>query len=180
MFRAHEKFRSSKLAAALLLLGLLTVSGAWADANWGDAPADLTITEYLDFQFKHAMERPDGDALNSFSLASFYPSSNPQSALVFVVQTWHDERLRPEDLRREIRKVGEALSAQFKAMAAHPFYSKRWKIADPKANIVVRHVRHSDIRETLAVTIRGDTVFDEDSISKAKAEAIGRGAVWSW
>ena len=54
-------------------------------------------------------------------------------------------------------------------MAAHPTYSKRWTIADPEANIIVRHVRYSDLRETLAVTIRGETVFDEDSISKAKS-----------
>ena len=180
MSRMHKKFRSSKLAAALLLLCLLTVSGARASADWGDAPADLTISEFLTLQFRLSMERPESEALNSFSLVRFYPSSSPQSALVFVIQTWRDKQLQPSDLRREIRKFGEAVSGQFDAMVRHPLVSKRWRVAEPKANIVIKHVRYSDLRETLAVTIRGETLFDENSISKAKAEAIDRGAVWSW
>ena len=180
MFRIHERFRSPKLAAALLFLALLTVSGAWAATDWADAPADLTISEYLNVQFKLAMQRPESDALNSFTLVSFYPSSTPQTALVVVIQTWHDERLKPEDLRREIRKVGEALSAQFEAMAAHPSISNHWKITNPRANIVVRHVRVSDIRETLGVTLNGETVFDQGGISKAKDVVVSRGAVWGW
>lgn len=79
-------------STGLLLLTLITISAAWAANNWGDAPADLTISEYLELQFKLGMTRPESDALNSFSLVSFYPSSNPQDALVVVIQTW---RLSP-------------------------------------------------------------------------------------
>ena len=180
MSRIHEKVCSPKQAAALLLLGLLTVSGAWAADNWGNAPADLTIAEYLDLNFKLAMTRSESDALNSYALVNFYPSSNPGRALVVVIQTWHDERLKPGDLRREIRKVGDALLGQFESMAALPSISKRWTITDPKANIVVRHVRYSDPRETVGVTIDGQTLFDEKGISNAKAEVTARGAIWSW
>jgi hypothetical protein len=182
LFRIHERFRSRKLAAALLFLALFTASGAWAATDWADAPADLTISEYLNLQFKLAMERPESDALNSYSLVSFYPSWNSQSAVVVVVQTWHDERARPQDLqdlRREIRKVGEALTRQFESMAHHPSIRERWKNAT-SANFVVKHVRYSDPQETLGVTLRGETVFDPDGISKAKTEVITRGAVWGW
>lgn len=180
MLRIREKLHSPKQAAALLLLALLMVSGAWAADNWGDAPADLTVSEYLELYFKLAMTRPESDALNSFSLASFYPSSNPERALVVVIQTWHDERLKPRALRREIRKIGDAFSAQFEAMVAQSTISKRWTITNPKANIVVRHVRLSDLRETLGVTLSGQTLFDEKGIANAKAEVTARGAIWNW
>jgi len=126
------------------------------------------------------MTRSNSEALNSFSLVSFYPSSDPQKALVLVIQTWHDDRLQPQDLRREIRKVGEALTNHFKVMADHPTVSKRWKMANPESNFVVRHVRISDLRETLAVTLNGHTLFDEKDISNAKAEVTSRGAMWDW
>ena len=165
---------------ALLLCAL--ASSATAAPDWANAPADLTISEYLDLQFKLAMSRPESDALNSYSLVSFYPSWNSQSAVVVVIQTWHDERARPQDLqdlRREIRKVGEALSGEFDSMARLPSIRNRWK-ANSSANFVVRHVRYSDPQETLGVTFRGETVFDPDGISKAKTEVITRGAVWGW
>jgi len=183
MIHLRKKLYSLRRSTALLLVLLLapiTMSAAWAASNWGDAPANLTTSEYLNLQFKLAMSRPESEALNSFSLVGFYPSSNPQDALVVVIQTWRDERVRPEDLRREIRKVGDALADQFNAMAGHPDISKRWKIVNPKASFVVKHVRYSDIRETLAVTLRGETVFDNDLISKAKEEVTVRGGVWGW
>jgi hypothetical protein len=163
----------------MLGLVLLTSSPTWAQ-SWADAPADLTVSEYLQLVFDLNMRRPESEALNSFSLLGFYPSSDPQSALVLVIQPWCDQRVPPQDLRQEIRKVGEALSDQFEAMARHPRVLKRWKMNNPKANIVVRHVRFSDLRETLAVTVRGQTLFDDNGISKAKAEIMRRGAIWSW
>ena len=164
----------------LILLALLTASAAWAGTPWADEPASLTISEFLNLQFRISMERSETDELNSYSLVTFYPSSDPQSALIFVVQTWHDERLATADLRREIRRVGDALTALFEAMARDPRISTRWKIANPKANIVVRHVRYSDLLETLAVTTGGETVFSGDEMAKAREAVTSRGAVWSW
>lgn len=177
----HSMFCPVRRATSvLLLLSLLTISAARA-SGWGDAPAELTISEYLDIQYKLSpMARPESNALNSYSLVSFYPSSSPQDALVVVIQTWHDEHIGPQDLRREIRNVGEALSGNFNAMARLPLISKRWPMENPKANFVVRHVRYSDLRETIAVTVNGETVFDSDSISKARANVMARGAVWGW
>ena len=178
MFSAESQSRYRPLLAVLGLV-LLTSSSARTQ-SWADAPADLTVGEYLQLIFDLNMRRPESEALNSFSLVSFYPSSNPQTALVFVIQTWRDQRVPPQDLRRGIRKVGEALTDEFEAMARLPFVLKRWKMNNPKANIVVRHVRLSDLRETLAVTLRGETLFDDDDISKAKEEVTRRGAIWGW
>ena len=99
---------------------------------------------------------------------------------MLVTQTWRDERLGRQDLRREIRRLDEATTDHFQAIAANPSVSKRWKMTNPKSNIVVRHVRFSDLRETLAVTLNGQTLFDEKDISNAKAEVTSRGATWSW
>jgi hypothetical protein len=188
----HEKFCSPKLATALLSLALLAASGASPAAGdpnpnpmaWANAPADLTIGEYLEIQFRLSpLQRSENNALNDFSLVSFYPSLSPESAVVVVIQTWHDERARPQDLqdlRREIRKVGEALSQNFDATVHHPAIRDRWKNANSRANLIVKHVRYSDVHETLGVTIRGETVFDPESIAKAKIETISRMAVWDW
>ena len=141
------------------------------------SPSPSTYSCYSRAKNESTRER---GALNSFSLVSFYPSSSPQRALALVIQTWRDDRLPTSDLRREVRKVGDALVEQFKAMAGHPLVLKRWRTANPQSNIVVRHVRVSDLRETLAVTTNGETLFDEESIARAKRDVVSRGAVWSW
>jgi hypothetical protein len=179
MFRISAKLGSPNVSTALFLLALITASSAWAATNWADVPTNLTISEYLDLQFKQRYEH-ESNALNAYSIASFYPSSDPQNALVVVIQAWRDERVKPEDLRREIRKVGQSFSDIFTVTVAHPFISKRWKIVNPSANFVVKHVRYSDIRETLGVTFKGETVFDQDSIAKVGVEVASRGAVWIW
>ena len=165
--------------------GWIFASGSQSTAadggNWADAPANLTIEEYLRMIFKLEMNRPETkQMLNSFALANFYPSSTPEKSIVLVLQAWNDNSLQPQDMRREIRKVSEAEIELFSALANLTFVSKRWKIDNPKSNIVMRHVRYSDSEETLAVTINGETHFDEKEISKAKAEVIERGAIWNW
>ncbi len=162
----------------LLLLVFLTNSPAWGQ-SWADAPADLTVGEYLQLVFRLDMKRPDTKALNDFSLVNFYSSSDPQMALVLVIQTWRDERVLGHYLPGEIRSVGEAFTAQFEAMARRQDVLKRWNMNNPKENFVVRHVRLSDLRETLAVTVNGETLFDDKDISKAKAYVTSRGGIWS-
>lgn len=174
------KFQSwTRPLLVVLLLVLLANAPALAQ-HWADAPAGLTVGEYLNLLFDLEMRRPASEALMSFSLVSFYPSSDPQTALVLVIQTWRDQRVSPQDLRREIRKAGVVLTEHFEAFANHPLVMKRWKMNDPKANIIVRHARISDLQETLAVTVSGETLFDDDDISRAKADVIRRGAIWSW
>ena len=162
----------------LLVLVFLMNSPAWAQ-SWADAPADLTVGEYLQLVFRLDMKRPDSKALNDFSLVNFYSSSDPQMALVLVIQTWRDETVLGHYLPGEIRSVAEAFTAQFEAMVRRQDVLKRWNINNPKENFVVRHVRLSDLQETIAVTVNGETLFDDKDISKAKAFVTRRGGIWS-
>ena len=183
----HRKNRTLQ-RGCVLLLALLTIPAVGAirtpenrtEVAWADKPAALTIGEFLNLHFKIAMQRPESMALNSYSLVDFYPSSDPRNALVFVIQTWHDERLAPADLRREIREFGDALTKQFESLVRLPAVNKRWEVEDPKTNFIVKHVRYSDPLETLAVTVNGETVFGDDDIAKAKSAVKSRGAVWGW
>jgi hypothetical protein len=176
----HKKNGLLQRGSVLVLLASLTISAALVDGEWGEEPAAMTVSEFLELQFRTSMEIKNSTDLNSFSVVRFCPSSDPQSAVVFVMQTWRDERLETPDLRREIRKVGDALTAQFEAMVRSPRISKRWRVENPKANFIIKHVRRSDLRETLSATIDGVTVFSGEDIAKAKAKAISRGARWSW
>jgi len=62
----------------------------------------------------------------------------------------------------------------------HPTVRKRWDCTGTNSNLVIKHVRYTDIRETLAVTVDGVTSFDEESIKKASDLVKSRGGVWSW
>ena len=97
-----------------------------------------------------------------------------------VIQTWHDERLPQADLRREIRKDADSTIDEFDATLKSRIVRKRWYVTEPKSNILIRHVRISDPRETLAVTMNGITYFDDESFKRAEAMLKDRGAVWSW
>ena len=96
----------------LLLLFIFIVlgwHGSIAAGDWAEALASITIQEFLDSHFSKSMGRGESDYINSYNLVSFYPSSAPRNAFVFVVQTWRDSLSTECDLRREIRKVGDAL-----------------------------------------------------------------------
>ncbi len=160
-------------------LALLLLTSSVADAGpWAEVPANLTVGEYLSILFETRMARREEDGLNSWSMVRFYASSDPQTALVVVTQAWHDERLKPEDLRREIRSGAKNEVEFFGILVRRPTVSNRWRIANPQSNIVIHHVRESDHKETLGVTWNGETLFDEEGISKAKADVISRDAFW--
>jgi hypothetical protein len=163
----------------IVALSLLPLS-AGPQRGWADRPADLTLGEFLDLWFKTQMARRESDALNSYSLVSFTPSTNPDEALVVVIQTWRDERLSESDLRRAIRKAADVELDLFRALLEHPRLKKRWAPSDPESNLVVRHVRFSDLRETLGVTRKGKTEFEPEAMLEAKKAVEGAGGIWSW
>lgn len=170
-----------RLLLFLLLIFLLCgENNAIGAGEWAEAPANLTVREFLDMHFSNRMGRGETDALNSYNLVSFYPSGDPQTAFVFIMQTWRDSRIAERDIRREIRKVGDAYYDHFKAMTGHPTVRKRWKIEVPKENFIMKHVRYTDLREVLAVTIDGTTYFDEEAIRRAASMVKLRGGVWAF
>lgn len=149
-------------------------------AQWAEAPANLTIREFLDLYFYSHMARGESNAINSFNLVSFYPSDNSQTAFVFIIQTWRDSGIAERDLRREIRKVGDSYYKLFKGLIKLPDVKKRWNINNIGENIIIKHVRISDLNEVLAVTINGVTHFDRASIRRTESIVKARGGVWSF
>lgn len=172
----------TKLNIPLLLFTFIAFGwhGTIAASDWAEAPAKITVHEFLDSHFAESMKRDESDYINSYSLVSFYPSSSPQHALVFIIQTWRDSLVSERDLKREIRKVGGALYNHFDSLVNHPIVKKRWNLVAAKENFIVKHVRHSDLNETLAVTIDGKTYFDSETIEKTSTSVKQRGGVWAF
>jgi hypothetical protein len=65
-------------------------------------------------------------------------------------------------------------------MTGHPTVRKRWRIEARKENFIIKHVRYTDRREVLAVTIDGATYFDEETIRRAASMVKLRGGVWTF
>ncbi len=82
------------------------------------------------------------------------------------------------DTRREIRLVAGSLVNRFVAKCTLPIIKKRWEPADPRTQIVIKHVREDDIQEILAVTVNGETSFDADAVQAAEAQVTAAGGVW--
>ena len=154
--------------------------GSIAAGDWAEALASITIQEFLDSHFSKSMGRGESDYINSYNLVSFYPSSAPRNAFVFVVQTWRDSLSTECDLRREIRKVGDALYSYFDSLIHHPTVKKRWNIVALNKNFIIKHVRYSDLNEVIAVTVDETTYFDDATIKKTSILVKQRGGVWSF
>jgi len=120
------------------------------------------------------------DALNSFNLISFYPGTGPGNALLFIIQTYNDNSHSTEDpqLRRGIRAVGAALVDNFQSKFALPVLKKRWPLSNPKANLIIKHVRVRDLQDILAVTIDGVTSFDPADFKRGEQRVRMVGGVW--
>jgi len=169
------------ICLSLILVVGLGCATAFAQSGWGSAPANLSIAEFLDLQFRTTMARGEtGSALNDYNLVSFYPSDSQENAFVFIIQTWRDDRIAKTNLRREVRVVGDALYSEFNAMVNHPTVAKRWRIRHPENNFVIKHVRYSDLREVLGVTLGKNTYFDQEAIRRAEHRVRARGGVWEW
>ena len=180
MLRIIQRVVLIAIVFGFVLASNWTTSWIQAGKGWANQPANLTISEYLDLIFELAMARDESDALNTFSIVNFYPSNRPSKAIVVVYQAWHDERVSRENLRREIRKLADAYLRLFKNLSENPKIRKRWFVKDPRSQIIVRHVRESDFKETIAVTMNGTTYFDEKIFIKVKTMVEERGGVWGW
>jgi hypothetical protein len=173
--------KASVFSYIALLFGLFSLAPITAQTTWADNPANPTIKEYLGLFFESKMGRVESDAINSFAIVSFYPSTLENTAIVMVVQTWHDEyKITSSDLRREIREVSSALYNLFSSLIKTPFVRSRWFVSDPSQLLVIKHVRISDMSEILAVTIGPNTFFDAGKYDEAKRYVEWFGGVWSW
>lgn len=173
--------------ATLILILVLFLGSepvlAQQSLTWGEKTTPVTKAELLEMVFQLTMHNHEKqNAMNSFSLVSFYPSSVPSSAVLFIIQAYNDagnSPLEPNE-RREIRKVGDALVEQFTATCRLPLVQKRWNVSNLKGRIVIKHVRVSDVRETIAVTVDGVTSFEPVDFRRAEGQVRLAGGVWTW
>lgn len=144
--------------------------------EWAETPTYLTIREFLKLYFKIGFSQRGVE----WNIVDFVPSVNPQTAFVFIIQIWEDSELSERDLRKEIRSYGDSRYNFFKALIGHPDINKRWDINVIKEIFIIKHVRSSDVKEVLAVTVDGVTYFDKDSINRTASMVKFRGGVWSF
>lgn len=174
---------SRRSLALLCVLLVCSVSAIGPDAPkpkipWHDGLTLMSVAEYLDLLFHVRMSRPELVSLNSFNVVQFFPNESPDESFVLILQTYRDGNATQAELHRAIREVGDAELAYFETLCASPAVRKRWQLKAPKRNLIIRHVRHSDRRETLGVTVNGETTFDPEGIKNAAAEVRSRGGTW--
>jgi hypothetical protein len=171
------KINNLVLIVALILFGWPRPIAA---SDWAEAPANLTIQEFLENHFTQILGKEESDAINSYNLVFFYPSSEPHKAFVFIIQAWRDSQRTDRNIRRDIRALGEVYFKHFNSRIYLPTIRKRWKLKNSKENFIIKHVRHSDIKETLAVTVDGKTHFDDETIKRTAISIKRRGGIWSF
>ena len=167
---------------ALLIAICCTTTSVYAQSRTATI-ANITNEEFLDLYFQIILHRHEvSDALNSFNLISFYPSTSSKNALLFIIQTYNDEDHSTENpqLRRGIREVGAMMVDQFQAHLRLPILKKRWPLSNPKTNLIIKHVRVHDLQDILAVTIDGVTSFDAADFKRAEQRVRMAGGVWAF
>ena len=167
---------------ALMMAVSFTTSSVYAQS--GAATTDnVTDEEFLNLYFQIFFHRHESNVLNSFNLINFYPGTDRESALLFIIQTYNDKDFSTENpqLRREIRKVGEEIVAHFRSHFGLPVLKKRWPLRNPKANLIIKHVRVRDLQDILAVTIDGVTSFDPVDFKRGEQRVRKMvGGVWTF
>ena len=166
---------------AFVIAMFLTTASVCAQSR-ASTIENVTNEEFLQLYFRIELHQHEGKALNSFNLIDFYPGARPENALLFIIQTYNDNGLSTEDaqLRRWIREMGATLVAAFQVRFRLPVLKKRWPLSNPKANLIIKHVRVRDLQDILAVTIDGVTSFDPADFKRGEQRVRMVGGVWAF
>ena len=183
-----QKLAYTALGGILIFMGMLmshTFSGD-VTAQWqqGDPPANITASEYLWLVFDSNLSRisliADSAGLKMLQPYVFFSHSGEVSqGVVYVVLEWPDEHLNQLDLRRNIRIISDGYLNKFEILQQWVSVQSRWSPSEPRSHFVIRHVRYSDIQETLAVTLNGETSFESVKFWEAKRRVENSGGIWS-
>ena len=150
-----------------------------------DPPANIMVSEYLHLFFTLQLGRTRllNFPVSGFQLIQPYVYFNHPSDLsqgiVYLVCLFSDEPFSQLALRREIRRFASSTVRGFEALSQWPEVSSRWSPSQPLAHFVIRHVRHSDTEETLAVTLDGVTYFDAVKFWEAEQRVENSGGNWA-
>ncbi|MCY3794651.1 MAG: hypothetical protein OXG51_09790 [Gammaproteobacteria bacterium] len=136
--------------------------------------------EYLALYFQLEMHRHESDRLNSFNLVDFFPGHSSEDHILMIIQTYNAGEMSSSNshLRQEISRVGYALVDLFDSILRSPQIQPRWPLQEPRANLIVKHVRIDDLQDTIAVTIDGLTSFDPQVFRRAEQRVKKVGGTW--
>lgn len=164
------------------VLFAITTYSEISNRDWSSENAQLSKAEFLEIYFNLALHRHEQSSLNSFNLISFYPAHSSESAILFIVQTYNDDGHSTAEphFREEIRKTADGLVGDFQSRFGLPIVKKRWQPQNPKSHLIIKHVRVSDLQDTLAITSDGITSFDPNDFKPLERRVKAAGGVWAW
>jgi hypothetical protein len=179
--RAFAVFAIILVVALLGAFSQRHLPGQPTGASWAEKSAQITTEEFLALFFRSEFHEDDGrNSLNDGNLVMFVSANSPSQAIVLINQ-YYDLRQHTAaeaDVRREVRKVANSMLGLFESDAKSPVVRKRWKISDPKNALIIRHMPEDDMKETIAVTVNGETSFEMDDFKKAENLVKSRGGYW--
>lgn len=158
----------------MLLASMPTVLAS----SWADRPTTLSIAEYVQLQLQLALHRHEAGGRQGGNYIAFLPAKSPSTALVLIVQAWDVDGLDDAQVRGMIRDGVASNFGLVRSLLKSPLIRSRWTI-DPDTQVLVRHVRKLDWKETIAVSVGDHTLFDPESIAKSKTLVMSAGP-WAW
>jgi len=165
----------------LLAFTLLPVAALVCIDPPGAIPAEnVTNEEFLQLYFQLSLH---DHGPRDFNIVQFYPNAGvvDENAVLFIIKAFDDEGIRPEGdgFKSIIRLRSKTLLMGFEScFISLPTLHKRWPLNKPEANLIIRHVRLSNPRDTLAVTIDGVISFNPSDFKRAAQRVKKVGGVW--
>ncbi|MBM4306303.1 MAG: hypothetical protein FJ123_06145 [Deltaproteobacteria bacterium] len=164
------------LAFTLLIVTVLVCM----DPHGAVLAENVTNEEFLQTYFQLCLH---DHGPGSFNIVQFLPSAGvaDENAVLFIIRVHDDEGLpaKTEGFRSIIRMSASTLLLGFQSCFIRlPTLRKRWPLNKPETNLIIRHVRLSNDRDTLAVTIDGVTSFNPADFKRAAERIKKLGGVW--
>jgi hypothetical protein len=167
---------------------IATTSAASAAENWSDKPTTLTVKEYFELILACKLFRNS----NPTEPASvhFVPNQAPEKALLFVIRSVvtpdfdltdksEEKAMIVKDFRNNVSKQADSLLSSCRKLLADPSVSSRWSNASVENNVAIRFVRSDNEKETVAITVNGQTTFDPREIASRSGGIQARaGDLW--
>jgi hypothetical protein len=170
-----------------MILFLPSVQATEASRQWSDKQAILTIEEYFDLLFATRFQNLNPAEPTS---VDFVPNKSTQAALIFVVRpvVTPDVDLTDQSeakaeivsgFRANVIRQGSTHVALTGKLLKESSIKARWPGASVEQNFAIRFVKADNVRQTVAITSKGKTTFDQGEISAASALIKPRaGELW--
>jgi hypothetical protein len=177
-------YRVIPLCSALLVL----TGSALAAENWADKSTTVSIKEYFELVLASKFRN-----LNPTEPAEvqFIPDASPDKALLLIIRPvvtpdldlTDDSNEKTEivsEFRNNVSKQSDAFIASCNKLFKDQSVASRWPDATVARNVAIRFVRSDNTKETVALMVKGKTVFEPAAIAAESKELKERaGNFWS-